>query len=129
MFPSHDPEGLGDVVEAVTTATGIKAAVEFVSDALDFDCGCDDRKNKLNQILKFKPKDCLTEQEFNTLTSYYSEKKGEFDRSIQITSQMQKELVDIYNRIMPRTMDMTNCGSCFVGDVYMPLSRVYTSYL
>ena len=58
-------EGAGDVIESITTATGIKAAVEFVAEAFDASCGCDERKKKLNNILRFKPKNCLNEEEFN----------------------------------------------------------------
>lgn len=123
------PEGAGDVVESITEATGIKAVVNAVADAFGADCGCDERKTKLNNILRFKPKECLTEQEFNTLSFYYSENKGEFDESIQITVERQVELVDIYNRIMPRSRDLTNCGSCFLKDIYRPLSKVYSTYL
>ncbi len=41
-------EGLGDTIEKITTATGIKAAVEMFSKATGIDCGCDARKEKLN---------------------------------------------------------------------------------
>jgi hypothetical protein len=123
------PEGLGDVIESITEATGIKAVVEAVADAFDADCGCDERKTKINSMLRFKPKECLTEQEFDTLSFYYSEAKGGFNESIRITPQIQSELLGIYNRIMPRTRDLTNCGSCFLKDIYRPLSNVYSTYL
>lgn len=38
--------GLGDTIEKVTTATGIKKIVEKASKGKD--CGCAERKNKLN---------------------------------------------------------------------------------
>ena len=47
-------QGLGDTVEQITTATGIKAAVEMFSKATGLDCGCDERKAKLNQIFPYK---------------------------------------------------------------------------
>ena len=122
-------EGLGDVVESITTATGIKAAVEAVAEAFDADCGCDERKRRLNNILRFKPKDCFTEDEFNFLSKYYSEDKGGFRENIQIYSDEQQEFLKIYNRIMPRTRTLTNCGSCFRNDIYRPLSKIYVSYL
>ena len=40
--------GLGDTVEKLTKATGIKKAVKFVAGE---DCGCDQRKEKLNKLL------------------------------------------------------------------------------
>ena len=47
------PRGLGDVVEAVTEATGIKKAVETVAKATGRDCGCGRRKEKLNKMVPF----------------------------------------------------------------------------
>jgi hypothetical protein len=41
------PKGLGDVVENITEATGIKKVVEAVAGD---DCGCKERKLKLNQL-------------------------------------------------------------------------------
>lgn len=49
-----DVKGLGDVVEAVTTATGIKAAVEAVAKATGRDCGCGRRRDKLNKLVPFR---------------------------------------------------------------------------
>jgi len=41
-------QGLGDVIEKVTTATGIKKVVETVSEITGVDCGCAKRKEALN---------------------------------------------------------------------------------
>ncbi len=49
-------KGLGDVVEAVTTVTGIKAATEAVSKATGKDCGCKKRKEALNKKFPFGDK-------------------------------------------------------------------------
>jgi len=46
--------GLGDVVEAFTTATGIKDAVDAVSRATGKDCGCGKRRDRLNQAIPFR---------------------------------------------------------------------------
>ena len=42
-------KGLGDTVEKITTATGIKKAVKFIAGE---DCGCDERKEKLNKVFR-----------------------------------------------------------------------------
>jgi len=47
-------DGLGDVVEAVAEATGIKAAVETVARATGKDCGCRRRRDKLNKLIPFR---------------------------------------------------------------------------
>ena len=41
---------LGDLIELITTYTGIKWVVKKISKLTGKDCGCDDRKNKLNDI-------------------------------------------------------------------------------
>ncbi len=40
--------GMGDVIEKVTTATGIKKIVNTVSKVTGKDCGCNKRKEALN---------------------------------------------------------------------------------
>lgn len=44
-------KGLGDTIEQITTATGIKAAVNA---AFPNGCGCDKRKEKLNKLFPYK---------------------------------------------------------------------------
>jgi len=47
-------EGLGDTIEKITIATGIKKAVEQISKTLKKPCGCDKRKEKLNKMFPYK---------------------------------------------------------------------------
>ncbi len=47
-------QGLGDAIEAVTEATGVKAVVEKVARATGKDCGCGKRRDKLNKMVPFK---------------------------------------------------------------------------
>ncbi len=61
-FPEQTPEwvkkilkndkGLGDTVERITTKTGIKKAVDYVSDKTGKDWGCEKRKKNLNSRFK-----------------------------------------------------------------------------
>jgi hypothetical protein len=41
--------GLGDDIEKITKATGIKKLVDTVSQGLNIPCGCEQRKNSLNK--------------------------------------------------------------------------------
>jgi hypothetical protein len=43
-------KGLGDTIERITKATGIKKVVKKV---IGEDCGCDKRKKKLNKIVPY----------------------------------------------------------------------------
>ena len=55
-------KGLGDDIEKyITKPLGIKKVVDTVADALDADCGCEKRKEKLNQW--FPKRGSLTQSE------------------------------------------------------------------
>ena len=44
-------KGLGDTIEKITTATGIKQTLEALKGKKD--CGCNKRKEALNKILPY----------------------------------------------------------------------------
>jgi hypothetical protein len=48
-----ESKGLGDTVEKITTATGIKTIVDKVSEGLNIPCGCGKRKDALNQMFPY----------------------------------------------------------------------------
>ena len=111
------PSGLGDVIENITEATGIKAAVKFI---MGEDCGCDKRKEYLNQKFRFgKVPNCLTEQEYNELTTLL--KLGFF------TDENQLKFNAIFERVMQEPAPMTNCASCMIDRVKR-IKIVYNSY-
>ena len=47
-------KGLGDSIEKITKATGIKKVVDTVAKAVNKDCGCDKRKDNLNRLFPYK---------------------------------------------------------------------------
>ena len=50
-------KGLGDTIEKVTMRTGIKRVVKVVSNLVGVDdCGCDDRRDSLNEMFPYKNK-------------------------------------------------------------------------
>lgn len=50
-------KGLGDTIEKITTATGIKAVVHQVATAVGKkDCGCNKRKEALNKAFPYNYK-------------------------------------------------------------------------
>jgi len=46
--------GLGDTIEKITTATGVKKVVDTVSKATGKDCGCNKRKDALNRMFPYQ---------------------------------------------------------------------------
>lgn len=111
-------KGLGDTVEKITEATGIKKAVKFLAGE---DCGCDERKKVLNHIFPYQKPLCLTEDEYN----YLSERMGKINR---VTIDEQKKLLSIYNRIFKDNRELTSCSSCFLNGVWKKLERIYKEY-
>tara|TARA_Y100000589_G_scaffold26208_2_gene21730 strand:- start:40472 stop:40657 length:186 start_codon:yes stop_codon:yes gene_type:complete len=50
---SNKSKGLGDTIEKITTATGIKKVVDKVSEVTKKPCGCKKRKEKLNKLFPY----------------------------------------------------------------------------
>jgi len=47
-------KGLGATVEMIAKVTGIKAVVGAVSELIHVPCGCEERKNKLNELFPYE---------------------------------------------------------------------------
>ena len=112
------PEGLGDSIEAFTEATGIKAAVKFLAGE---DCGCDERKKKLNEIFRYGKPECLTEDEYNFLAEFYSVEKN------VVSGDEQRMLIKIYNRVFRARKQVTSCGPC-LKSTYDQLKQYFDTY-
>ena len=54
IFVVMKSKGLGDTIEKLTTATGVKRIVDKISKATGKDCGCGKRKEKLNKAMPYK---------------------------------------------------------------------------
>jgi len=54
MESNQQSKGLGDTIDKITTATGVKAVVHAVTKAVGKeDCGCNKRREKLNQMFPY----------------------------------------------------------------------------
>jgi hypothetical protein len=49
-----ESKGLGDTIEKITTATGVKAVVDTVAKVTGKDCGCKARRDALNKKFPYK---------------------------------------------------------------------------
>ena len=56
MIKRKRHKGLGDTVEAVTKLTGIQQIVKAGAKAFYQPCGCDERKDKLNELFPYGKK-------------------------------------------------------------------------
>lgn len=111
-------EGLGDTVEKVLEATGISKVVKWV---MGEDCGCDERKAKLNALFPYRKPECLQKHEFEYLEEWFSVARY----SMKPTEQ--KQILNIYNRVFKDNVQQTNCGSC-LRDILNNLEKLYIKY-
>ena len=115
-------KGLGDTIEQITEATGIKKAVELFSKATGIDCGCDERKAKLNELFSYsRTVNCLTEKDYNALTGLIDPKKS------SLTAEEQAQLSDIYYNVFNYRLQISSCGSCWANKI-QELKQVYNEY-
>jgi hypothetical protein len=111
-------EGLGDTLEKVFKKTGIDKVAKWV---LGEDCGCDKRKEKLNQIFPYRKINCLTEDEHRILETFFSRNTAEISPSDQ------HALLKVYNRVLNVRQEPTSCSSCW-RDIVNQLKRIYKEY-
>lgn len=116
MARPRKAKGLGDTIEQITEATGIKKLVEFVAGE---DCGCNERKEKLNQLFPYVQ--CLTEDEYNYLTEM-----GLMTKT-SVSPTEQRQLLTIYARVFNKRKEPSTCSSCWI-QIIKDLQRVYSSY-
>lgn len=113
------PKGLGDTIEKITTATGIKKAVKFIAGE---DCGCDERKEVLNKKFRYNKPECFTEDEYNFVGHIV-------DSGINTLSvEQNRRMVQIYNRVFNDNRKPSGCSSCFLNSVFKPLKTLYATY-
>jgi hypothetical protein len=112
------PKGLGDTVEQITTATGIKAVVKAVSKATGIDCGCDGRKEVLNKLWSYRKPNCLIQEDIEFLLPYFQFKKE------TLTPKEQWRIKDIYKAVFNEVIQDSNCASCW-RDTLNDLRKVY----
>lgn len=112
------PEGLGDTIENVLEVTGIAKVAKWI---LGEDCGCEERKQKLNEIFRYKKPLCLQEDEYQWLDSWFKLNKN------YVLPSEQGMILKIHSRIFQVRNEPTNCGPCLMERV-KELKEVYNVY-
>ena len=109
-------KGLGDSIEKALKATGIdKVAKKVLGD----DCGCEERKKKLNQMFPYSRP--FTDDELSIYESVLPRlKKG------TVSGADQAILVKLYNKVFNANKKTSGCGSC-VQQTLAKLAKVYVN--
>ena len=118
MARGRKPKGLGDTIEQITTATGIKAVVDKISEVTGIDCGCEERKELLNKIWTYRKPNCLSNESVEWLSTFLQTKPN------QLTIKQQEKLKVIYKETFNIDFQSTSCGSCW-RDMIREIERVY----
>ena len=110
----NSSKGLGDSIEKALKATGIdKVAKKILGD----DCGCEERKKKLNKMFPYaRP---FTEDELSIYESVLPRIQGG-----RINGQDQDIMVKLYNKVFNANKKTSSCGSC-VKQTLAKLEKVY----
>jgi hypothetical protein len=118
-------KGLGDDIEKITKATGIKKAVEWFSETTGVDCGCEARKEKLNKLFPKRSKTlCLESGEYETLKQFF----GQFDGR-KVDEKYQEPLSRIHARVFTHKFAIPcSCSPKEWKALINDLKGVYTAY-
>lgn len=118
MARGRKPKGLGDTIEQITTATGIKAVVDKISEVTGIECGCEERKELLNKIWTYRQPNCLSNESIEWLSTFLP------NRPEQLTIKQQEKLKVIYKETFNIDFQTTSCGSCW-RDMIREIEKVY----
>lgn len=116
--------GLGDKVEAMLEATGIKKLVEWATDGAD--CGCEERKQKLNMIGKYKVQRCLEKSQYEYIDRFFKTWDGYTGPDYHTLN----ELAKIRNSVFAIKYQKPNpmCKACVLG-IINPLQKLHEQYI
>lgn len=110
-------KGVGDIIEDFTTKTGIKKLVKIVAGK---DCGCEERKNKLNELplffrAKLKPK-CLDPEEIESYKNFIDTRtlkiREDGKANGRIIPQEIEYLCEFWAKVFNRPLWKPDCYSC-----------------
>ena len=110
--------GIGDTVGKVLEVTGIAKVAKWL---LGEDCGCDERKEKLNKLFPYKKPKCLEQPEYDWLKEW-------FDKNTNVVKPSeQKTILAIHSRVFGVRNEPTSCASCLLTRV-KDLEQVFKTY-
>jgi len=116
-------QGLGDTIEKVTEATGIKKAVEVVSEALGVDCGCESRKNWLNERFRYKDVECMTRDQALRWETINVD-------PMRLTHKQRKEVSQFHAEVFKKKAEMPcTCAPSEWARLVHEIDELYKAYL
>ena len=112
---SDKSRGLGDSIEKFTEATGLKRLAKRL---IGEDCGCDERRDKLNKLFPYaRPMNAEEREVWETELSDWENHRG-------ITAPMQKKAIELLRQTTGQKKRFSRCGSC-VSDLFKKVESIY----
>ena len=113
-------KGLGDKIAAVTKATGIEKVVKtFFGE----DCGCDERRDRLNKMF---PSRSITQMDEGQYTFFKDVLQPAYRGHQTLKGKDSDFFYQMYNDIFGKNQKKTKCTSCN-KNMYIELLKVYES--
>jgi hypothetical protein len=116
----NNSKGLGDSIERITKATGIKKVVDKISEVTGIDCKCSERKEALNKMFPYAKVRQFTKDELSIYEEVLSRTQG------TISGKDQAIMVKLYNKVFNANKKVSGCGSC-VQQTLAQLAKVYVN--
>ena len=96
-------KGLGDTIAKVTKATGVDKLVHAL---VGEDCGCDERREKLNKLFPYAQSMDSEQRE------RYETHLGDWRSQPRIELDQQKVMIDLLHETTGTRIKLSRCGSC-----------------
>jgi len=118
MARGRKAKGLGDTIEQITTATGVKAVVDKIAEVTGIDCGCEERKEALNKLWSYRKPNCISNENLDWFKDFIANVPE------QLTIKIQDRLRLIYKEVFDKVFMTTSCASCW-RDMIAEINKVY----
>lgn len=113
-------KGLGDKIAAVTKATGIEKVVKtFFGD----DCGCDERRDRLNKMFPSRKVEQMNEEQIVFFRDVIQVK---YRTHANLGRDIGEKFYQLYQDVFGVKKTKTSCSSCN-KNMYIELLKVYES--
>lgn len=110
--PTPPSEGLGDTVEKITRKTGIKKAAKWFSDKTGIDCGCEERRAKLNALIRYRRTiNCMTLAQYDRWAKERSAILKQVKANGTITPEQLQAVYNIHKALFGYPLEFP-CPSC-----------------
>lgn len=108
-------KGLGDSIEKITQATGIKALVKAIAP----DCGCEERRKKLNQMFPYYRE--MSPQDMELFKPFL-----DWETRLEMKAADVRMIFGIYQRTTGRIQEETRCPAC-IKNALKTLHEIYNN--